>query len=71
MGRHKKIQEEPKQEPKQEPIKKKKKIFRVRIGAQWRDFDVQKDARDYARKLLESDAIYYMSCTEEFVEEKP
>ncbi len=60
----KKMKIEFKQEYKPEPEPKKKKItkYRVTIHEQWRQFHSQNEARDFARKVLQNDSIYYMTC---------
>jgi hypothetical protein len=50
--------------PKKKPTKTK---YRVKIKEQWRDFDEQTKAREWAREIL-SAPIYFVSLTKEEVE---
>lgn len=53
---------------KPEPKKCKKTVYRVTIKEQHRDFSNQIDARNFARKVLQNDAVYFMTATKEEVE---
>ena len=53
----------------EKPKKKKIEKYRVVITEQWRDFDTQKEAREFARKVLENSAVYYMQCKKVEVDE--
>ena len=50
----------------------KKKItkYRVTIDKQWKDFNNQGEAREFARKVLQNDAVYYMTCDKVEVEDE-
>ena len=55
---------------KEKSIKKLVTKFRIRIIGQHKDFDNQEDARKFARKVLENEAVYFLECVEIKVEEK-
>ncbi len=53
-------------------VPKKKKIvkYRVVIKSQWKDFTYQSDAREFARSVLQNDAVYFMECKKVMVDEE-